>query len=209
MLKQSCNLLLIFIMMLLGCDQTPDYKLFPKIDSHVHIRADDSAFVQQAKADNFQVLTITTRASSTTYIDEQKRFMRFQLDHFPETVAWATTFSMENWGEPDWQQNVIAGLKEDFAAGAIAVKVWKDIGMTFRRPDSSFIMIDDPSFDAILDFIAQQGKTLVAHIGEPKNCLSGLSHGVQNMESPHFVNSTESRADRRVLKRRQPTPLAS
>jgi predicted TIM-barrel fold metal-dependent hydrolase len=52
----------------------------------------------------------------------------------------------------------------------VAVKVWKEIGMVLRDPGGRFVMIDDPGFDPVLDHIEKHNKTLVAHIGEPRNC---------------------------------------
>jgi predicted TIM-barrel fold metal-dependent hydrolase len=42
--------------------------------------------------------------------------------------------------------------------------------MELKDKDGKFVMIDDPRFDPILDFIEKNGKTLVGHLGEPKNC---------------------------------------
>jgi predicted TIM-barrel fold metal-dependent hydrolase len=98
---------------------------------------------------------------------------------------------MENFGEPEWEENVLAKLKEDFDKGAIAVKVWKDIGMVFRDRDSSFIMIDDNRFDKILDFIDANGKTLVAHIAEPKNCWLPIDSMTVNNDKKYFKNHPE------------------
>jgi predicted TIM-barrel fold metal-dependent hydrolase len=177
--------------LLTACSQAPDYNRFPKIDAHVHIRTHDSSFVQQARIDNFQVLTIAVGADSQSDIDEQNDYMSYQQRLFPDRVAWATTFSMEGWGQPGWQDSTIARLARDFDKGAIAVKVWKDIGMTFRRPDSSFIMIDDNSFDPIFDFIASRGKTVVAHIGEPKNCWLPLDSMTVNNDRSYFKRHPE------------------
>ena len=178
------------VILFTGCGEKyfteEDFKLIKKIDVHVHIRTFDSTFVKQAKEHNFELLTICTRSSSQEYIDKQFKFALFQKESFPEQVAFATTFSMEDWGKPGWQKRVIERLNQDFNKGAIAVKVWKDIGMTFRDNDGNFIMIDDPSFDPIFDFIASQRKTVVAHIGEPKNCWLPLEEMTVNNDRNYF-----------------------
>jgi predicted TIM-barrel fold metal-dependent hydrolase len=191
MLKGSDFIAVLSCLLMFACQRPPEYQQFPKIDTHVHLRTYDASFVQQAKSDNFQLLTIAVRAGSQARIDEQNAFMLYQKNQFPETVAWATTFSMEGWGTPGWQETVLAGLKREFEQGAIAVKVLKDIGMTFRKPDSSFILIDDASFDPIFDFIAAQGKTLVAHTGEPKNCWLPLDRMTVNSDRNYFRRNPE------------------
>jgi len=146
------------------------YEDFPKIDAHVHIRTDHIDVMETAMANRFKFITITTRSGSQEYIDEQLNFAKKMEELYPEEFAYTTTFSMENFEEPGWKEDVITRIQKDFDEGAIAVKVWKDIGMTFRDSMGNFIMIDDPRFDPVFDFIAENGKTVISHIGEPKNC---------------------------------------
>lgn len=175
-----------------GCSQKqPEFSTFPKFDSHVHVRIYDPAIVQQAIADNFRFLTICTGSSSQAYIDEQLKFYKFLNKKYPHRVFFSTTFSMEKWGQPQWQQETIDHLKKSFREGAVAVKVWKDIGMTFRDADSNFIMIDNPAFDPILDFIASQGKTVVAHLGEPRNCWLPLDSMTVNSDRGYYSRHPE------------------
>ena len=56
------------------------------------------------------------------------------------------------------------------AGGAVAVKVWKDVGMVLKDPDGKYVMADDPRLDPVFSALAKQGRTLVAHLGEPRNC---------------------------------------
>jgi predicted TIM-barrel fold metal-dependent hydrolase len=77
---------------------------------------------------------------------------------------------LENWGDKDWTDSALRTIKQGFAQGAVAVKVWKDIGMVVKDPDGHFVLIDDARFDPIFNYVESQGKTLVAHIGEPRNC---------------------------------------
>jgi len=77
---------------------------------------------------------------------------------------------MEGWDDPDWTKKTLQLLQGSFDEGAIGVKVWKNIGMEFRDKNGRFVMIDDPRFDPIFEFIEKRGKTLTAHIGEPKDC---------------------------------------
>jgi len=161
---------LIAALLVYGCSSRPAFESFPKIDAHFHLNTSDPALVQFAEKNHFRLMTLVTVSSSREKIDRQLAWASHQQRAFPRTVAYATTFSMENWGDADWREKTLAGLRKDFAEGAVALKVWKDIGMTFREPDGRFIFIDDPRFDPIFDFIAGEGKTVVGHLGEPRNC---------------------------------------
>ena len=147
-----------------------DFDSVDKIDTHVHISTEDTAFIRQVRADNFRLLTINVDVPSAPPIKEQRALAIGHSQQFPERVAYATTLSVENWNEPAWQEQTIAYLKDSFAKGAIAVKVWKNIGMELKDQEGKFVMIDHPRFDPVLDYLEQQKIPLVSHQGEPRNC---------------------------------------
>ncbi|RIJ49996.1 amidohydrolase [Maribellus luteus] len=165
----------------------PRYEDFPKIDAHVHIRTADSEIMQFAKKENFKLITLCTSSGSSEFIKQQLDFATTQRNKFPQTIAYITTFSMERFKEPGWQDEVIKKLEKDFEDGAIGVKVWKDIGMTFRDSLGNFIMIDDQRFDSIFNFIKKEGKVVVAHIGEPKNCWLPIDSMTVNNDKSYFA----------------------
>jgi len=99
----------------------------------------------------------------------------------PNRFAWCTTFALPDFVDPTWQDRSIAQLDADFADGAIACKVWKNVGMELRKPDGSFVLPDDPIFDPIYEHVAAKGKTLLTHIAEPIACWQPLTG-----DNPHL-----------------------
>ena len=148
----------------------PAFESFPKIDAHFHLQTSNPAVAELAEKLNFRLFTPVTGSSSREKIDRQLAWASRQQRAHPRTVAYAATFSMEKWGEPGWAERTVELLRRDLAGGAVAVKVWKDIGMTFRRPDGRYIFIDDPAFDPIFDLLAAAGTPVIGHLGEPRNC---------------------------------------
>lgn len=147
-----------------------DYKSVEKINTHVHIRMDDTTFLNLAASDNFRVLNVSVNSPSAPPIQRQKDISVRLIKSYPTRISYATTISVQNWNSETWQQETLSFLKESFDMGAIGVKVWKNIGMDLRDKNGKFVMIDDPRFDPILDFIEKNNKTLIGHLGEPKNC---------------------------------------
>ncbi len=47
-------------------------------------------------------------------------------------IAWAGSFDARLWDHVDFAGGTIAGLQQQFRDGAIAVKIWKNIGMSVR-----------------------------------------------------------------------------
>lgn len=164
------NYLLVLAIVMAGCTQKVNFKSLPKIDAHVHIETSDNSIVKVLEENNFTLLTLAYDASSEKNIRRQLNYSEELHKDFPKSISFATSFSMEGFGEKDWQEKTIKFLKESFDKGAIAVKVWKDIGMVFLDKDSSFIMMDDVRLDPIWDYIELQNKTLVNHTAEPRNC---------------------------------------
>lgn len=147
-----------------------DFKSVEKIDAHVHIITQaDTVFINQAEADNFHLLTINVYKEGGTPIEEQQKFSIKTVETFPGRIAWATTFSLKNFNNDGWQQEVIEYLKNSFSNGAVAVKVWKNIGFFLKDENGKLVMIDNPRFDPILDYLAKNHIPLIGHLGEHKN----------------------------------------
>jgi hypothetical protein len=144
-----------------------DFNNVEKYDTHVHLNADDSTFIDQAKKDNLRLLTVNV--NSGTPIEEQRRIAIKLTKTFPDRLAFATTFNLKDWGTEKWQPQTISWLKESFDKGAIAVKIWKNIGMELKDSNGKWVMIDDPRFDSVLNFIEKSNITLLGHLGEPRN----------------------------------------
>lgn len=183
--------LLILSILIVGCKQSPEFSTFPKVDTHVHLETTDDTFVNLVEENNFKLISLVTRSESPDVIRNEFNYARDLQNAHPKTIGFATTISMENFGEEGWEESTIAWLKESFDEGALGVKLWKDIGMVFRDADSTFIFIDDPRFDPILDFIAAQNKTLVNHTAEPRNCWLPLSEMTVKNDSSYFARNPQ------------------
>ena len=90
----------------------------------------------------------------------------------PDRIAWATSFTVTNWGEADWAKAANATIDDGFVGGAVAVKIWKDVGMVLKDPDGRYVMADDPRLDPVFSALAKQGRTLVAHLGRAAQLLA-------------------------------------
>ena len=146
-----------------------DFKTVEKYDTHVHLNVEDTTFIKQAKEDNFRLLTINVNTFDYPPIEDQRSIALRLIKACPGRLAYTTTFTVKNWGSNEWQPQTLAYLKESFEKGAIAVKIWKNIGMELRDKNGKFVMIDDARFDSVLNFIEKSNVTLLGHLGEPRN----------------------------------------
>jgi predicted TIM-barrel fold metal-dependent hydrolase len=102
-----------------------------------------------------------------------------------------TSFQVDRWNEPAWEQETLRLLDDSFRKGAVGVKVWKNVGMELRDKGGRFVMIDDPRFDPIFNFIEKRGKTLTGHIGEPRDCWLPLDQMVSESNRRYYKGHPE------------------
>jgi len=144
------------------------FETFPKIDIHVHIYEDTPAFHELMEEINLiKVLNVSVRAMDPKVFEYRNANARQLAHDHPHTFSWASTFPLWNINEPGYVGKVINGLDKNFADGALAVKVWKDIGLEAKDPHGEHIHLDDPIFDPIVEHIVANNKPLLGHLAEP------------------------------------------
>ncbi len=148
-----------------------DFNKIPKVDAHVHVNTYKPDYLLQAAEDDFRLITINLDdVHEPPPMEEQQQYALHQIKAFPGRIAYATTISIRNFNQPDWLNQTLAYLQKSFEQGAIAVKIYKVIGMSLRDSSGKLVMIDDPRFDPVIDFIIAHHIPILGHLAEPKNC---------------------------------------
>lgn len=168
-----------------------DFARVPKTDAHYHIYSPGNNSVEQAQKDNFSLLAINTFSEDCERVhDVQLNSMGIKKQN-PEVIDFTATFCLDGWDDSLWVENTIGWLDSCIADGAVAVKVWKNVGMEFRDKDSVLIMIDDPKFDRIFKFLNEKKIPLAGHIGEPKNCWLPFEEMTTKNDSGYFARNPQ------------------
>jgi hypothetical protein len=147
-----------------------DFAKVRKYDAHVHSNSKSAAFLEQARADGFELMSINVDYPAFPDVALQRAAALALLKADPRRFHWATTFSMRGFGTPGWTEAVNAGLARDAKLGARAVKIWKNVGMVEKDAEGKLIMLDAPGLSPVADRIGALGLTLIGHQGEPHNC---------------------------------------
>jgi predicted TIM-barrel fold metal-dependent hydrolase len=151
-----------------------------KIDAHLHYygdRADNIAFLEGLE---LKLLNICVSQDTAGAWRQRAEIYHKLQNQFPERYAWVTSFDLPDF-TADYADRVIEGVQKDFDTGAIACKVWKNVGMEVKNPSGEFVMVDDPLFDPIWEFLTREDRTLLMHIGGPLACWRPLVD-----DNPHF-----------------------
>jgi len=157
---------------------------FERIDAHVH--------VFQASPEYYRLLDeLKMRVVNICVVDKydpgfeavapQHAAARRVFAESKHKAAWCSTFDPTAWETPGFAKAAIDSLAESFRQGAIAVKIYKSMGMELKSRSGSHIMADDPAFLPIYRFVAQQNRTLYAHLAEPTAAWLPL-----DPKSPHY-----------------------
>ena len=140
------------------------------VDVHVHVFKTDPAFQALLERLHLTLVNILVMDDTLPYrkqlqpqVDDALALVRSSRGH----IALCTTFDPYKFNDPSFQSEAIKQLDQNFAQGAVAVKIWKNIGMEIKDPDGRFIMPDDPKFEPIYREIEKRDKTLMSHVAEP------------------------------------------
>lgn len=140
------------------------------IDAHAHVFKSDPAFQAMLERLNLKLLNILVMDDTLPYrkqlqpqVDDALALMRSSRGH----IAFCTTFDPYQFESRSFSSDSIKQINQNFGDGAIAVKIWKNVGMEIKDRSGKYIMADDPKFEPIYQDIADHGKTLLAHLAEP------------------------------------------
>ena len=141
-----------------------------KIDTHLHIHRRSPALLESMEKAGWRGLIICDSreiGDQPSVLDEMIRGTIELHRQSGGRLAWATTFDARNFESPGFAARVIAGLRDGFKQGAIAVKIWKNIGMGIRSKSGDYLLPDNPALLPIYEAIHESGKTLISHLAEP------------------------------------------
>ena len=141
----------------------------PLIDAHAHLPADHPEAQQLLAELGIQVLNISLgldgegkwREGPMSGVQPYQRLAGEQ----PQRFAWCTAFDpptpldLERPGE--YVERTLATLAGEFAAGAIACKVWKNVGMEVRDRDGHLIGVDHALFTPIFELVERGSSVIV------------------------------------------------
>ena len=155
----------------------PGFAAVEPIDTHVHAFKADAALTDLLTRLHLRVLNILV-------IDDRDAFAKRMEPQWSDALAVhrattgraaiCTTIDPYDFEDAGFAARVNARLNADFEQGAIAVKLYKTIGMEIKTKAGKDLLPDDPVFGPVLDNIVAHHKTVVAHFAEPDSCWRPL-----------------------------------
>jgi predicted TIM-barrel fold metal-dependent hydrolase len=165
---------------------------FERIDTHVHLNRLSHPIISGLQKSGWRVLSIcVSRATGDTPSDLETQLRGAAEMHRSSqgSIAWAGSFDARRWQDPDFASGTIAALHQQFRDGAIAVKIWKNIGMSLRNKAGGYVLPDDVAFQPIYQLLQKEDRTLIAHLAEPNGAWMPL--GPNNPEDDFYSSHRE------------------
>jgi predicted TIM-barrel fold metal-dependent hydrolase len=166
---------------------------FERIDTHNHIHRSAPALVAAMEREGWRGLSICDAREIGDQPSILPEMIAGTVQFHRESKgrwAWATTFDARDFEKRDFAAHVIGDLERDFAREAIAVKIWKNVGMGIRARSGEYLLPDHPSLLPIYEAVQKAGKTLICHLAEPDGAWLPLDDPA-NTETGYLKNHPE------------------
>jgi hypothetical protein len=163
------------------------------IDAHTHIyryAPEYVAFLNKLGMHTLDIMVVSDNAHPERKDLSKESHHVFELVQKSDHRVFAcTTFDAYRFNDRDFAKNAIAGLNEAFAQGALAAKVWKNIGLEVKDANGKYVMPDDPALTPIYRDIASNHKTLIMHIADPDTAW--LPPGAHAVDQSYYIQHPE------------------
>jgi predicted TIM-barrel fold metal-dependent hydrolase len=140
------------------------------IDTHTHVAKGDPSFYAMLDRLHMHILDILLVDDQEAYrnnMNTQRQDAATVIQASHGHAALCTSFDPFQFNNADFAASAIRGLNDDFAKGAVAVKIWKNIGMELKGKNGRYVLADNPAFEPIYRDIEKHNRTLIAHQAEP------------------------------------------
>ena len=144
-------------------------KLEP-VDTHTHVAKGGADFYAMLDRLHMHILDILLVDDHDAYrkdlnIQREDALKVIQASHGHAVLC--TSIDPFQFNNADFATSAVRSLNQDFAKGAVAVKIWKNIGMELKDKNGKYVLADDPKLEPIYRDIEKHNRTLVAHQAEP------------------------------------------
>jgi len=150
---------------------------FPVIDIHSHQPTPISneelgRVIKGMEANNLRLLVNLSGSSGGRL---QQGVQAIRNSPYKDRMVLFANVDFRNVG-PGWSGRAAAQLEADIKAGAVGLKVFKDLGMFDRKADGSRLHVDDPELDAVWEMCARLNVPVLIHVAEPQAFFDPLDY---------------------------------
>ncbi len=185
--------------------------LYTKFDTHMHATGPKAELLPILDALGVKTVLNLSYSGFRTPADllAYEDALRVDIAKYPARFRFAPAFNVTHFREPGYTDAVIAKLEHDIEQhGAVAVKIWKDLGMMLKDDQGRYIFCDDPRLHPIYDFIVSRGLVIYSHIADPLagwqplDTPSPHARYFRNHPEFHWYNQPDKPSHEEILRHR-------
>lgn len=158
-------------------DELKAFTALEPVDTHTHVRRIDPSFrslINRLHLHLLDIILVDDRDSEEKNLGAERKHAVAYIRSSGGHAVLCTTIDPYKMGRSGFAAGAIRQLDRDFAKGAIAVKLWKNLGMEIKDASGNYVLPDDPALTPIYKNIAAHNKTLVAHFADPDSAWAPL-----------------------------------
>ena len=164
---------------------------FPTVDFHFHGRSlrtpqDYQKLIQLMDQTNVAVISNMDGGFGQAFDQNMKIG-----EPYKDRIIHFARLNYEGINEKGWSEKTSAELERCFKAGAQGLKIWKDVGLTFKNSDGTYIQADDPRFDPIWEMCARYNKPVMIHISDSYGRFLPIGPENERYEAGLWRSNTE------------------
>ena len=151
---------------------------FPVIDIHSHQATPISPgeFDRVVKGMDANHLQILVNLSGSSGDRLRQGVDALRASKYKDRMVLFANVSFGGGVGPGFGANAAKQLDADIKAGAMGLKIFKDLGMFVRKADGSRLHVDDPELDAVWETCARLNVPVLIHIAEPAAFFEPLDY---------------------------------
>jgi predicted TIM-barrel fold metal-dependent hydrolase len=139
---------------------------FPVIDVHFHMDPSGDPRKIAETMDKLNLQMVVNLGNHDMFGNALQHYVTKWVKPYPTRFAVMANIDPATINDPDFASKAVARLKEDVKNGAIALKIYKDLGLVWRNPNGKLIPADDPRFDPVWEACADIGVPVLIHVND-------------------------------------------
>ncbi len=150
---------------------------FPVVDIHSHTGPTAQTIdrlVGELDALNVRVLVNLSGGTTPAAIAEKTSFIK--ASKYPDRFRVFANVSWDGAGAPGWAEKAVADLEASVKAGAIGLKIFKNLGLTSKAADGGRLKLDDPVLNPVWQACARLDIPVLIHTAEPMEFFSEMDY---------------------------------
>jgi predicted TIM-barrel fold metal-dependent hydrolase len=149
------------------------FRALEAIDTHTHVFGHPPAYLDLLRRLNFHavdILVVSDESKADSHLEPRRSQALGVVGAAGGRVKLCTAFNPYRFNEDGFPAEAVKQVNGDFARGAIAMKIWKNVGMEVKDKAGKFIQADNPRLEPIYRDLVAQNRTMIAHLAEPSSC---------------------------------------